>query len=62
MQDKLIGSYEELNVRENAYVYVWDNGRYIGASLDVEDKSETEYFFEIVEGIMIVCHSMKLIN
>ncbi|WP_373895182.1 hypothetical protein [Virgibacillus sp. CBA3643] len=50
VQDKLTGSYEDLNVRENAYVYVWDNGRYIGVSLDVEDKSETEYFFEVVEG------------
>lgn len=50
VQDKLTGSYEDLNVRENSYVYIWDNGRYIGVSLDVEDKSETEYFFEVVEG------------
>ncbi|UJL46828.1 hypothetical protein KFZ58_02430 [Virgibacillus sp. NKC19-16] len=50
VESSLVGSYEDLNVRENAYIYVWDNGRYIGVSLDVEGMSQPDYFYEIVEG------------
>ncbi|UJL47096.1 hypothetical protein KFZ58_03950 [Virgibacillus sp. NKC19-16] len=50
VESRLVGSHEDLNVRENAYIYIWDNGRYIGITLNVEDMSQPDYFYEIVDG------------